>query len=460
MEMELSVSRSEGEIQTTTLPSAPDLEPPKENISTQNEKEEKKLSKHKCACGKLLHDYSKSITLHNYAFGSYICSTCIPKLLSEHMKIAENKTEYDSKMIEYIAGLMLCCGIWSEKYIVLIPCNKLQESLLTEISKDNCVLTPIRNHEKNSLIFVCHSFSIANEIGNIFGFTSENRIVTQCLYTFKNNITFYRALVDTTYDKKQKFVLEIPEIIYKTIPIPCSYRVPTSSDNIKSEGEGEYGYRYNYTNLQELVGTVLNDVLEYVAFEAFIKSTYGVATLDKAASQEELKDRDMLSVKKRDIPFIFHNSVAVYLGTYDPHIVQFIKTCDRAVIPVKANVTDSGYDLTLIEKVWQKGVYSMYDTGIIVIPSNNIASEIRARSSIYKTGYALANGVGTIDTSYRGTLRVIVYKVDPNAPDLELPAVITQLVLVNLYTTISLHTCNTIAQQTMRQDGGFGSSGK
>ncbi len=48
----------------------------------------------------------------------------------------------------------------------------------------------------------------------------------------------------------------------------------------------------------------------------------------------------------------------------------------------------------------------MYDTGISIKPPEGYYTEIVARSSIVKHNTMLANGIGIIDPTYRGTLKI------------------------------------------------------
>jgi len=73
-------------------------------------------------------------------------------------------------------------------------------------------------------------------------------------------------------------------------------------------------------------------------------------------------------------------------------------------------------------------------------------------------GYIQANSVGIIDQSYTGEIMVPLIKIDPDAPDLELPAKIAQLVPRRWHglTPVDDET----EMETMRGDGGFGSTNK
>ena len=129
-----------------------------------------------------------------------------------------------------------------------------------------------------------------------------------------------------------------------------------------------------------------------------------------------------------------------------------------AVIPSRAHETDIGYDLTAISqhKVMDNGTI-LYDTGIAVTPPEGYYLEILPRSSLSKTGYMLANSVGTIDPDYTGNLFIALNKVNKEAPDLELPFCKCQLVIRHaIYADVKVVES---LVDTERGHGGFGSTG-
>lgn len=138
---------------------------------------------------------------------------------------------------------------------------------------------------------------------------------------------------------------------------------------------------------------------------------------------------------------------------------KFTKTLSEAIAPQKAHVTDTGYDLCLVKKVKEdvNGMI-MYDTGIAVQPPLGYYFELVGRSSISKTGYIVANSIGIIDASYTGSLKVALIKVNKDAPDLELPARLVQLIPRQLVHMDAIEVND--LTETQRAAGGFGSSGK
>jgi dUTP pyrophosphatase len=139
----------------------------------------------------------------------------------------------------------------------------------------------------------------------------------------------------------------------------------------------------------------------------------------------------------------------------------FYKTIKNAVSPIKARITDSGFDLHIIQKISQKGNLYMYDTGIIVQPTPGIYFDLVPRSSIIKKGYMLANSIGIIDQSFIGSIKVALIKIDPDAEELELPLKIVQIIprQVIQMNAIEVIDKNEIISTT-RGDGEYGSTDK
>jgi len=73
------------------------------------------------------------------------------------------------------------------------------------------------------------------------------------------------------------------------------------------------------------------------------------------------------------------------------------RTREDAIIPKKAHLTDTGYDLWVLDKHKEldNGVV-MYSTGLQIEPPSGFYFEIVPRSSIIKSGHIQANSVGKI----------------------------------------------------------------
>lgn len=140
-------------------------------------------------------------------------------------------------------------------------------------------------------------------------------------------------------------------------------------------------------------------------------------------------------------------------------VCKFKKVHEDAVTPFKSRASDVGYDLTVIKevkKISDKTI--LYDTGVIVQPEFGFYTKIVPRSSLVKSGYMLKNSIGIIDSSYLGTLKIALIKVDDSLPDLELPFCCCQLILDRFY-HYELDEVDSF-DETSRGEGGFGSTNK
>jgi dUTP pyrophosphatase len=139
--------------------------------------------------------------------------------------------------------------------------------------------------------------------------------------------------------------------------------------------------------------------------------------------------------------------------------IKYVISDERAVLPNKAHPSDIGYDLTVID-VYKKisNRITLFETGVAVSPPPGYYIEIVPRSSMSKTGYMLANSVGTIDPDYTGTLKIALIKVDTDMDDIELPFTRCQMILRKA--EYSHLECVESLTNTKRGDGGFGSTDK
>jgi deoxyuridine 5'-triphosphate nucleotidohydrolase len=148
------------------------------------------------------------------------------------------------------------------------------------------------------------------------------------------------------------------------------------------------------------------------------------------------------------------------LASIPPYSLQFKfkKTNSNAVTPMRAHGSDSGFDLTLINKTKTVGDVDFYTTGIQVEPPHGYYFDLVPRSSITKMGYMLANSVGIIDQNYRGDIIVALRKIDMNAKNIELPVKLVQLIPRQWIHMSPVETES--LDITLRGEEGFGSTGK
>ena len=137
--------------------------------------------------------------------------------------------------------------------------------------------------------------------------------------------------------------------------------------------------------------------------------------------------------------------------------LQFFFTRESPEVraPTRAHADDAGFDVEAIALSHVVGDVEFYKTGLRVMPPPGIYFDLVARSSISKTGYMLANGVGIIDSGYRGEILIALRRMTPSA-SLELPCKIAQLV-PRRFIELRAVEADTL-DVTERGMGGFGST--
>lgn len=138
-----------------------------------------------------------------------------------------------------------------------------------------------------------------------------------------------------------------------------------------------------------------------------------------------------------------------------------------AVVPKRAYESDAGFDISVTHLINTVDDVSFYGTGISVRPPPGYYFLLFPRSSISKSPYILANGVGVIDNTYRGEIIVALRKVNrddamsSNGEDMTFPYRVAQLVPMMQYPM----GCTVVDEFGKEDDansrgvGGFGSSG-
>jgi len=147
----------------------------------------------------------------------------------------------------------------------------------------------------------------------------------------------------------------------------------------------------------------------------------------------------ILKTTERSKPFYINCDSGAYKGDsgFDLYFVE------DTIIPAKSTVLINNLDVSIEIKD---------DTGLK-------SSLLMARSSIYKTPIRLSNGVGLIDSGYRGSLKVALDNISNNEYIIEKGQRLFQLVCADLKPFDKITLSNDL-QETERGFNGFGSSGK
>ena len=134
-------------------------------------------------------------------------------------------------------------------------------------------------------------------------------------------------------------------------------------------------------------------------------------------------------------------------------------THPHAEVPTRAHPTDAGLDLAASETTQvAPRVVTLVPTGIAVaIPAGHVGI-LAARSSLaVKKSMTLANGVGVIDSDYRGEIKIPIIPLDGCHNLIQAGQKIAQLIILPIATP----TVEVVAElpDSERGHGGFGSTG-
>lgn len=126
------------------------------------------------------------------------------------------------------------------------------------------------------------------------------------------------------------------------------------------------------------------------------------------------------------------------------------KTKGSAGMDLQANI-DSPITLKPMER-------ALIPTGIYLSIPEGYEAQVRARSGLaIKHGITLANGIGTIDSDYRGEIGVILINLGQEAYTINRGDRIAQLVIVK-YERVEFELVSDL-DSTERGKGGFGHTG-
>jgi dUTP pyrophosphatase len=140
-------------------------------------------------------------------------------------------------------------------------------------------------------------------------------------------------------------------------------------------------------------------------------------------------------------------------------LVKIKKLSSDAVIPFYAKAGDAGLDLTAVT-VSDNADYIECGTRFAIEIPEGYVGLVFARSSISKKNLVLANGVGVVDSGYRGEIKLRFKKcgVSQNAEQdtFAVGEKVGQLIIIP-YPTIELEEVTELSE-TVRGTGGFGST--
>lgn len=143
--------------------------------------------------------------------------------------------------------------------------------------------------------------------------------------------------------------------------------------------------------------------------------------------------------------------------------IKIKKLKENAKIPKRATFGSAGMDLyACIDEpiTLAPGQLAIVPTGIaIALPDNSCAAFLYARSGLgVKHGICLSNGVGVIDSDYRGEICAGLCNVSDKPYTIEPDERVCQMVIAPVLTPDVVEASE--LDDTDRGEGGFGSTGK
>ena len=140
--------------------------------------------------------------------------------------------------------------------------------------------------------------------------------------------------------------------------------------------------------------------------------------------------------------------------------VQLIFCHPDARMPTRAHYNDSGWDLYSVEEtIIQPLQRHVIDTGLKISIQDGWEGQIRPRSgNAAKHGITVLNTPGTVDASYSGEVRVILYNTNSMPVTIRAGDRIAQIVFQKI-PTVSFSLVTEFSKKTDRGEGGFGSTG-
>jgi len=147
---------------------------------------------------------------------------------------------------------------------------------------------------------------------------------------------------------------------------------------------------------------------------------------------------------------------------YQEDLFKYKKFDKNAIPPTKSRVTDSGYDVHAISITPVEGNDKLFiaDTRLAVQPIPGYYFDMVGRSSLPLTGFIFAGGVGIIDRSYVGSLKMVLYKNREDAVLPSLPFKCGQIIPRRIIHIEFEEVTDFDESTTSRGNGGFGSTDK
>ena len=137
-----------------------------------------------------------------------------------------------------------------------------------------------------------------------------------------------------------------------------------------------------------------------------------------------------------------------------------------AGLPERASAGSAGYDLRAATGAAvriEPGARALIPTGLILGLPSGYEAQIRPRSGLaYRQGLTVLNAPGTIDSDYRGEVKLLLVNLGQRPITIERGERLAQMVVAAV-PEIAFRNDDTLGERPVageRNDGGFGSTGR
>lgn len=141
--------------------------------------------------------------------------------------------------------------------------------------------------------------------------------------------------------------------------------------------------------------------------------------------------------------------------------INFVNTSDNPD-PEYATEGSAGFDIrSAVDEILEPSEFKTIPTGLYFETPNNFELQVRPRSGLAsRNGVTVLNTPGTIDSDYRGEIKVILINHGKKPFAIEKGDRIAQIVVAQTISPfVNLVKVDQISDNTQRSTGGFGSTG-
>jgi len=367
--------------------------------------------------------------------GKDICTSCFNELKDENIPEQSNRYEFDSSFFKtidseykaYALGL-IAGGIFFIGKEISIKLNYFDNHLIQDIIPAFGVKFQSEKYDYLSGFTISSANTIDDICGHLKIKTGDR--CHQVCFPDLNEVSL-----------KWAFVRGLVDVMGDIVQVPMNLEV---SQKMRTSIEDLFGASFDSSPLNSLdfLGKVYEDARIYLA------SKHDVY-LDLAALQPSVNRRP------RPLGELLEDPLNGKAGRDE--YFTYALAHENAKAPFKERISDSGYDLTVVEKVKEGPGWELWNTGVKVKPAEGWYFDMVPRSSMSKRGYILANSVGIIDRAYTGPIMAAFKKTEPDAEDIKPGERLVQIIPRPI-----VHFKFELVEEldeTVRGAGGFGSTG-